>query len=876
MKEILQFTFVLFLLTNSVAFGQCGATDVDPSPQISGVCEGDAQTVTFAGIGTCAGSYEFEVWAAGSVVQAWSTTASYTVSPSATTTYTVYARCSACASIVVSDTFQIEVINEPIVPAIPLVCYGSTASLTAAGAPGSVTWWNASTGGIQLSANENYTTPALTTDQTYYVQATGTVTGGTNQGSILITECGLEGFPGSSSADYIEVSNLYSTAVNTAGWVVAVSNSYTNINTVNSMVWQLPTSFVPCSMLSRTDVSGQPNYWGNNIFWNATSKSWAIIIDNNGNVIDFIAWGWTAAEIAGFNTTINGFNITLGPEWVGTGCALPCQTTGGVAYSYSRTGNSDNNTAVDFTCQATSLNALNPGLTCGWVSSNIACRYPVNVVVDIPPTASNPAASAYQCMADVPVPDPAVVIDELDDHTAVPTVQFMSEVSSGTTCPETLTRTYRVLDSCSNYVDVTHTITINDDIAPILAAAPADLAVTCYADVPAMQGLNWTDNCAGSGTALGAEVSDGLSCPETLTRTWTITDACGNTATETQTIVIHDDIAPVLSAAPANLTVQCYADVPAMNGLNWTDNCDGAGVVAGVEVSDGLSCPETLTRTWSYTDGCGNTATQTRTIVIHDITAPTASNLPSVQVAVLPGPDVNLVSDAADNCGIPTVTWISDISNNALCPETVVRTYSIEDDCGNETFITQNFTVGDPFPNVSFQASATNLTNLTSGLVDFTNTSTGAVNYEWDFGDNSPTVYDVNPSYEFNNEASAGYLVELIGYSEFGCTDTFSLIVSVREELLYFVPNTFTPDGDEYNQTFKPIFESGFDVHDYHMSMYNRWGELIFESFNHEVGWDGTYNGSIVQQGTYVWKIEFGLKYTDARKMISGSVNLIR
>ncbi len=868
-------TLLIQLLSFS-SFSQCGATSVVPTPQAIGVCEGDSAIIDFAGYGTCTGSYEFQVTLGATVIQPWSTTAQYFSYPTGTNTYTVSVRCSACPTIVASDTFLIEVINQPTVTGVMSICYGDSTQLTASGnPPGSMSWWDAPTGGTQVSNNEILNTGAMTATDTFYVQTTGTVTSGGAVGSILITECGLEGFPGSSSADYIEVSNLYSTPVNTAGWVVAISNSYSNINTVNSVYWQLPNSFAPCSILSKTDVSSQPNYWGNNMFWNATSKSWAIIIDDQGNVKDFIAWGWTAAEIAGFNPTINGFSITLGPEWTGNGCALPCQTVAGTPYSFSRNGSNDNNVAADFVCQATSLNQLNPGLVCGWTAANMTCPYPAEVIVDMPPTASDATPTFVECSADIPAVDPLVITDEADDN-GTPTVTFLSEVSDGLSCPETITRTYRVEDSCSNYTDVVHIITVHDTTAPILDPAPQDITVSCSFNIPSLINLNWTDNCDGSGSVTGVDVSDGNTCPETITRTWTYTDNCGNTATETQTIIVNDTIAPVLAAAPPSLNVECYADVPAIMPLNWTDNCDGNGSVNGVEVSDGGFCPETLTRTWTYTDACGNVATETQTIIIHDITAPTASPLPTIQVTTLPAPDPNVITDAADNCSVPLVVFVSDSSDGGFCPETVVRTYSLTDDCGNETLITQNFIVGDPFPEVFFTADPTLLTNLMDNEVVFTNMSTDAVSYHWDFGDGTTDTSTVNPIHYFDNDETAGYVVELIGYSAFGCPDTFKVIIQVREELLYFVPNTFSPDGDEYNQTFKPVFESGFDVHDYNLTVFDRWGEIIFESNDSEVGWDGTYHGSIVPEGTYIWKIEFGLEYTDARKIISGHLNLIR
>ncbi len=942
--------------TAQFAAAQCGPTQVTPTPQISGLCEGDQATIDFSAAGTCAGTWEFQVETSTSVVvQAWSTSNQLLFSPMTTDTYTVLARCSTCPTATVLDTFLLEVIPAPVITADTFVCYGTAAQFSATGPTGAMSWWDSGATN-QLSPNENYTTPPMMADESFMMEVTGTVTGGTSQGSILLTECGLHGFPGSASADYIEVSNLYNTPVNTTGWVVALSNSYTNINSANTILWNLPALFPPCSIESRTDVNSQPNYWGNNIFWNPNNNGWAIILDDMGNIVDFVSWGWTPADIANFNMNINGYNVTIGAEWTGASCSAACTTVGGVAYSISRVGSSDSNTAADFVCQATSLNALNPSLNCGWTTSTLGCYYPVNVWVDMPPTASNPATIATDCYASVPAPDPSVVIDELDDYTAIPTVQFMGEVSDGLTCPETLTRTYRVTDSCANWVEVTQAIRIFDSIAPVMDPAPADLTVSCYAAVPPMTDLNWTDNCLGAGIAQGVEVSSGTTCPETLTRTWTVTDTCGNvatetqiitihdqqapvidpapsdlsvscysavpamvplnwtdncdgsgvlngvevssgttcpetltrtwtytdgcgnTSTETQTIVIHDQQAPAIDPAPANVNVQCYGDVPAMAALNWVDNCDGAGILNGVEFSDGMSCPETITRTWTYTDGCGNTSTETQVIIVHDITPPTASALPNEVVAVLPPPDVSLIEDAADNCGTPNVVWVEDVSDNGFCPENVVRTYSVTDDCGNELLIVQEFQVGDNIPLVGFTPSQTILTNANldeSGIVQFINTTIGAETYLWDFGDGT-TSTNFSTSHTFDVSESGGFVVMLYGYSEYGCVDSASIAIQIRRELLYYVPNTFTPDGDEFNQTFQPVFESGFDAHDWKMTIFNRYGELIFESNNDQVGWDGTYGGEVVQQGTYTWKIEFGLEYTDERSIITGHVNLIK
>lgn len=160
--------------------------------------------------------------------------------------------------------------------------------------------------------------------------------------------------------------------------------------------------------------------------------------------------------------------------------------------------------------------------------------------------------------------------------------------------------------------------------------------------------------------------------------------------------------------------------------------------------------------------------------------------------------------------------------------------------------------------------------------VSFDNKSTGAVNYLWDFGHDSTTATTENPTHEFPDDETSGYMVTLYAYSPIGCIDSFATVIQVNEEVIYYIPNAFTPDGDEFNQTFQPIFTAGFDPFDWNMKIYNRWGEIVFESNDHTVGWDGTYNGRLVPDGTYVWTVEFKTIASDERRTATGHVNVIR
>ena len=156
-------------------------------------------------------------------------------------------------------------------------------------------------------------------------------------------------------------------------------------------------------------------------------------------------------------------------------------------------------------------------------------------------------------------------------------------------------------------------------------------------------------------------------CPEVITRTYSVTDACGNSITVTQTITVDDNINPTASN-PAAINVQCIGDVPAPDITVVTDEADNCGVpvVAFVsDVSNGLTCPEIITRTYSVTDACGNSINVTQTITVDDNINPTASNPAAVNVQCIgdvPASDITVVTDEADNCGVPVVAFVSDVS----------------------------------------------------------------------------------------------------------------------------------------------------------------------------------------------------------------------
>ena len=160
--------------------------------------------------------------------------------------------------------------------------------------------------------------------------------------------------------------------------------------------------------------------------------------------------------------------------------------------------------------------------------------------------------------------------------------------------------------------------------------------------------------------------------------------------------------------------------------------------------------------------------------------------------------------------------------------------------------------------------------------INFVNSSIGAVSYLWDFGDNSSSTVQ-NTSHTYTG-ASDNILVSLTASTPLGCFDIYEMTIVVLSEAIFYIPNTFTPDEDEHNQLWRPIFTSGFDIYSFNLEIYNRWGEIIWESNNASVGWDGTYgkDGLKVPSGIYNWTIRYGSKINDDTKQVYGFVNLMR
>lgn len=437
--------------------------------------------------------------------------------------------------------------------------------------------------------------------------------------------------------------------------------------------------------------------------------------------------------------------------------------------------------------------------------------------------------------------------------------------SSGTTM------TYVVTGTDANGCQNTDQADVTIHPLPIIDAGPDQvicdgIQVTLTGSGAGVAGNYAWDNGVVDGQAFNAPVGT------TTTYTLTGTDANGCVSTDQVDVTVHA--------------------LPTVFAGNDLIICEGVSVI--------LTGSGAVTYNWD--NGVVNAQpffpSNTATYTVVGIDANGCEGTDDVVVTVEPLPIVSFMGDNLSGCEPLTVTFTNTTSGNLTdCIWTIpgatlsgcdsvtytftnpgtyditLTTTSANGCTGSTTYTDYIYVEGTPI--ASFIPSSTVVNNLNTEI-HFENTSSGASSYQWDFGDGSLTESTVSPTHNFPDTEAGTYTVQLIALSPLECADTAYATIEVDEEVIFYVPNTFTPDNDDYNEVFQPVFNSGYDPYDFDLFIFDRWGEVIFESHNADIGWDGTYGGGSVQQGTYTWKIEFKTTSSDERRVVHGHVNVLK
>jgi gliding motility-associated-like protein len=189
-----------------------------------------------------------------------------------------------------------------------------------------------------------------------------------------------------------------------------------------------------------------------------------------------------------------------------------------------------------------------------------------------------------------------------------------------------------------------------------------------------------------------------------------------------------------------------------------------------------------------------------------------------------------------------------------------------------------------PRPTASFDVKP-RLLYIPGGILYTNNLSFDANTFSWDFGDNT---FSADPEPEHRYVAEGDYTIRLKASNQFGCADSAKLVnvVKVLKGGQVLVPNAFSPNlsggagssgsggsiSDGKNDMFLPVMRG---VTIFELLIFDRWGELLFESRDATRGWDGSYNGKLCQQDVYMYKLTASFE-TGETVVRVGDVNLIR
>jgi gliding motility-associated-like protein len=149
--------------------------------------------------------------------------------------------------------------------------------------------------------------------------------------------------------------------------------------------------------------------------------------------------------------------------------------------------------------------------------------------------------------------------------------------------------------------------------------------------------------------------------------------------------------------------------------------------------------------------------------------------------------------------------------------------------------------------------------------------------YEWFTPEGLPEYStEDSPTIFFPEGVPGEYEITLVVTNKLGCTDTIKETLIILSDVIIYAPNVFTPDGDQYNEDWG-IYIDGIDIYNYHMHIFNRWGEIVWESFDPTARWDGTYGSQgLVDDGTYVWRMTAKEATTDKILEFNGTITVLK
>jgi len=303
--------------------------------------------------------------------------------------------------------------------------------------------------------------------------------------------------------------------------------------------------------------------------------------------------------------------------------------------------------------------------------------------------------------------------------------------------------------------------------------------------------------------------------------------------------------------------------------------------LSGINTHNPVASPSSpITYTVTVTDANGCSATDDVSIGFYE--SPVVMFIPDVYNGCAP---LQVTFNDSVSGNISTWAWnfgdpASGNANISSLPQpthtyttegvySVALTLNTTDGCQN-TVIYNNLITVYPNPTANFTATPM-ITDIYQPTITFSNNSTGAVSYYWNFGDNT-TSNIINPTHTYTCEGS--FTVKLLVANQYGCVDSCLRVILIKPEFNFYIPTGFTPNGDGYNDFFGGI---GSNFTDYQLYIFDRWGELIYESNDYHKPWNGKYwnEKEINVIDVFVYKIVVK-DYSGKKHVYIGHVTLLK
>ncbi|MFI5150586.1 MAG: PKD domain-containing protein, partial [Bacteroidia bacterium] len=427
------------------------------------------------------------------------------------------------------------------------------------------------------------------------------------------------------------------------------------------------------------------------------------------------------------------------------------------------------------------------------------------------------------------------------------------------------TYTCTVTDSagCTNSIPVT----ITQPTPVLVASAPATICIGSCTTLSAT-GSGGTPGYTYTWSLNGTTLASTTVCP-VVTTTYTVitTDSKGCLSPPlTETVTVYPPLEVVATGAKSICpggNSQLNAVGSGGNGGPYSYVWSPPAGLSNPNIPNPVATPTvTTTYTVIVSDNCG-TPTDSDYVTV-TVFPPTVVNFTSHDTVVCSPVCATFVGTSNPPCA--TATWIFGDGGTGSGCDTVKHCYytagtysvsfSVTDINGCKGSLTiPNFINALPRPEAAFTFSPSPATIL-DPVITFTNTSVNAVTYQWTFGDPGDSASVImSPVHVYTDTGC--YQVKLIVWGSNGCPDTAISPVCILPDFTFYAPNTFTPNGDGKNDEWSPK-GIGIDPNHYDMMIFDRWGNLIYETHTWGQGWDGRANGGskIAQIDTYVWKVK--------------------